>query len=183
MSLIPTLPSSLGVPVFIVQHMPPVFTASLAKSLNDKSALSVKEAEHGDLVQPNTVYIAPGGFHMTVIHTKNMHPTIALDQQPPENSCRPAVDPLFRSVATIYGKNTLAVILTGMGADGTKGLKVLKEAGGYALTQDEASCVVYGMPRSAVEAGLSDEQLPLSSIGSRIHTLMGLNHAPCLPSR
>ncbi|MEB3246178.1 MAG: chemotaxis response regulator protein-glutamate methylesterase [Vampirovibrionales bacterium] len=165
--VIPNLPGNLGVPVFLVQHMPPVFTASLAKSLNEKSALTVKEAEAGEHIKPNTVYIAPGGYHMTVSKNGVMY-VIGLDQNPAENSCRPAVDPLYRSVAEHYGKNVLAVVMTGMGSDGAKGLYPLKKAGAYALTQDEASCVVYGMPKAAVDAGLSDEQLPLDAIANRI---------------
>ncbi|MEB3207134.1 MAG: chemotaxis-specific protein-glutamate methyltransferase CheB [Vampirovibrionales bacterium] len=183
-TLIPSLPASLGIPVFVVQHMPPLFTASLAKSLNDKSALTVKEAEDGEIVKPNTVYVAPGGYHMQVTQSRRLITIISLNQEPPENSCRPAVDPLFRSVATVYGKAALAVVLTGMGSDGTKGLKALKgQGGGYVITQDESSCVVYGMPRSAVEAGLSDEQLPLSIISSRIQSIMGLTQTVSLSNR
>ena len=166
---IPNLPENLGVPILLVQHMPPVFTASLANSLNKKSKLQVKEAEDGEQLKRNTVYIAPGGFHMTVTPNK----TIALNTDPLENSCRPAVDVLFRSVGQVYKKNILAVVMTGMGSDGAKGMKVLKETNScYCITQSEPTCVVYGMPKSVDDLRLSDESVPLNDLASRIASLL-----------
>jgi two-component system, chemotaxis family, protein-glutamate methylesterase/glutaminase len=167
--MVPDLPNDLGVPVLIVQHMPPVFTASLAKSLEKKSKMPVVEAFEEQIIEPNTVYIAPGGKHMVVRREKNgSRFVIGLNENPPENSCRPAVDVLFRSVATMYGKGTLAVIMTGMGQDGLNGVKTLKQRGCYCLTQDEASCTIYGMPMVVDKAGLSDESIPLASLAARI---------------
>jgi two-component system chemotaxis response regulator CheB len=173
--VIPKLPGDLGVPVLVVQHMPPVFTASLARNLDDKSSLSVREGVDGDRVEPNVVYIAPGGYHMTVHRTEGTSPVercIRLNEDPPENSCRPSVDVLFRSVASSYRGNTLAVVMTGMGDDGTRGIVTLKEQGCYCLTQDQNTCAVYGMPRVVAQAGLSDESLGIERIASRIQQLV-----------
>lgn len=167
--MLPYLPGNLGVPIVIVQHMPPVFTASLAASLDKKCALKVKEAESREVLQNNTVYIAPGGKQMRIIAAPDgMDRLIKITDDPPENSCKPAADYLFRSVADYYVGRCTAVILTGMGADGTKGLKVLKEKGAFVIGQDEASCVVYGMPKSAYEAGVVDSVLPLKDIAVAI---------------
>ncbi|NCD32521.1 MAG: chemotaxis response regulator protein-glutamate methylesterase [Spartobacteria bacterium] len=166
--LIPSLPGTLGVPVLIVQHMPPVFTKSLAQSLASKSALTVVEAENGMTLESNTVYIAPGGLQMKVGVDSLKNKVIQIKDDPPENNCRPAVDYLFRSVAMQFPGRAMAVILTGMGADGTIGLKLLKRGGCFVLGQDEDSCVVYGMPRAAAEAGVVDVVLPLEDIAGRI---------------
>jgi two-component system, chemotaxis family, protein-glutamate methylesterase/glutaminase len=167
--MIPELPADLGVPVLVVQHMPPVFTASLAKSLNGKARLQVSEAREGEIIAPNHVYIAPGGFHMVVRRRiEDSRPAVGLNENPPENSCRPAVDVLFRSVAAIYGSNVLSVIMTGMGQDGLNGVRSLKQRGAYSLIQDEASSTIYGMPLAVFKAGLSDESLPLCKLASRI---------------
>ncbi len=180
--IIPNLPTNLGIPILVVQHMPSVFTSSLANNLNIKSKLHVKEGEPGEPVLPNTVYIAPGGQHMTVIdhakttqgyHAKDIR--IQLNSEPPEHSCRPSVDVLFRSIAQTYEKNVLAVILTGMGKDGAQGVKLLKQKGCYCITQSENTCVVYGMPRSVVEMGLSDENVDLNNLPYRITTLLRRN--------
>jgi len=171
--VIPALPTNLGLPILIVQHMPPLFTASLANMLDKKSALHVKEAENSELILPNTVYIAPGGKHMKASQTlASGKITILLDDTPPVNSCRPAVDVLFQSLPAIYGKRILSIILTGMGSDGMAGVRQIKENGGYCLTQSADSCVVYGMPRSVDEQGLSDEQVPLSDLANRIQQLV-----------
>jgi len=177
MELIPHLPGDLGVPILLVQHMPPIFTASLATSLGNRSNLRVKEAQSDEPVQANTVYIAPGGKHMVVRLEKEPGKRVAgarigLNENPPENSCRPSVDVLFRSVASVYGQNVLAVIMTGMGTDGTMGVKSLKRLGCYCLTQSESTCVVYGMPRSVDAMGLSDEQIPLQDLAGRIAKLV-----------
>ena len=159
--VIPALPK-LPVPVLIVQHMPPVFTRLLAERLNQTAQMPVKEAAAGDVVQPGTIYIAPGDFHMTIEPGKP--PRIALNQEAPENSCRPAVDVLFRSAVAIYGAKTLAVILTGMGTDGHRGCELIREAGGGVIVQDEETSVVWGMPGCVARAGLADRQLPLDQI-------------------
>jgi two-component system, chemotaxis family, protein-glutamate methylesterase/glutaminase len=169
--VIPRLPENLGVPVLVVQHMPPVFTASLAGSLNRKSRLPVMEAREGDLIEANHVYIAPGGFHMVIRRKEDSRPVVGLNENPPENSCRPAVDVLFRSVATIYGGNVLAVIMTGMGQDGLNGVRMLKQRGAYCLIQDEATSTIFGMPLAVMRAGLADETLPLQQLAGRITTL------------
>lgn len=169
--LLPALPADLNIPVLIVQHMPPVFTESLAKSLNQKSKLNVKEAAQAETVLPNTVYIAPGGKHMTVLR-QNEQVKIVLNEDPPENSCRPAVDVLFRSVARTYGSSVLSVVMTGMGSDGALGVKFLKQTGCYSLIQSEETCVVYGMPKAVQELKLADESIPLSQLASRIVALV-----------
>ncbi|MBD3346536.1 MAG: chemotaxis-specific protein-glutamate methyltransferase CheB [Chitinivibrionales bacterium] len=162
--LIPTLPASLPVPVLLVQHMPPSFTRSLSESLDRKSALTVVEAEEHMEVKKGTVYIAPGGRHMTV-REKDKKVVIGLNDSPPENSCRPSVDVLFRSVANLYGnRGVLAAVLTGMGSDGAAGVRALKRKGCFCITQEEKSCVVYGMPRAVDEAGMSDLSIPIESI-------------------
>jgi two-component system chemotaxis response regulator CheB len=166
--LVPALPKDLGVPILIVQHMPPVFTQTLAENLGAKSALRVREAAAGDVLQPNTVYIAPGGKQMRVGIESSGSRVIQITDDPPENNCRPSVDYLFRSVAAQLPGQAMAVILTGMGNDGTLGLRLLKRHGCFVIAQDEASCVVYGMPKAAVEAGVTDVSLPLESIAPRI---------------
>ena len=166
--ILPELPGNIGVPVFIVQHMPPVFTQSLAENLATKCALRVREAAHGELAEPNTVYITPGGRHMRLEMAPGDRISIQITDDPPENNCRPAVDYLFRSVANHFPGRAMAVILTGMGSDGTLGLRLLKRRGCYVIAQDEGSCVVYGMPKAAVEAGVADIVLPLDAIALRI---------------
>jgi two-component system, chemotaxis family, protein-glutamate methylesterase/glutaminase len=170
--VIPALPGDLGVPVVIVQHMPPLFTQSLAESLAAKSRLSVTEAKHNEPLRPNRVYIAPGGRHMRVGLAGDQGMVAQITDDPPENNCRPAVDYLFRSVAEHYPGRALAAVLTGMGSDGTMGLRVLKRRGAVTLAQDEATCVVYGMPKAAVEAGVVDQVLPLDAFASRIASLV-----------
>lgn len=175
--LVPNLPADLGVPVFIVQHMPPGFTASLAHHLDLKSRLRVKEGEDGEPVAPGVVYIAPGGRHMilrryTPAGESQPRLVIGLNDNPPENSCRPSVDVLFRSLATQYEGRLLAVVMTGMGSDGLEGVRTLKRQGTPCLTQSERTCVVYGMPQAVDEAGLSDESVPLPFLAQRITQLL-----------
>lgn len=165
--LIPALPADLAVPVVIVQHMPPVFTRLLAERLASKSKVPVTEAMEGETLQPGHVYIAPGDFHM-VLQRHGNDVRIGLNQEPPENSCRPAVDPLFRSVSAIYGKRALGVVLTGMGRDGLRGCEVLREAGAQILAQDEETSVVWGMPGFVARAGLADEVIPLARVATEI---------------
>jgi two-component system chemotaxis response regulator CheB len=175
--VIPMLPRDLGVPLLLVQHMPASMTAPLAESLNKKSELRVREAVHGEEILPNTVYLAPGGVHMAVARDKRPSAStcirrIRLTSDPPVNSCRPSVDVLFRSIADAYDGTTLAVIMTGMGNDGMDGVRVLKKKRCYCLTQAEDTCVVFGMPRAVVEAGLSDETVPLDRLANRILDLV-----------
>jgi two-component system, chemotaxis family, protein-glutamate methylesterase/glutaminase len=166
--LLPAIPRDIGVPILIVQHMPPIFTKSLADSLAAKCAVRVREAVHGETPEPNTAYIAPGGCQMRLGMGSENRPVLELTDDAPENNCRPAVDYLFRSAANRIPGRAMAVILTGMGSDGTLGLRLLKRHGCFVIAQDEASCVVYGMPKAAVDAGLTDVVLPLESIASRI---------------
>jgi len=163
--LIPKLPGHLGVPIVVVQHMPPMFTAALAESLDRKSALTVVEGQHEQILEPNTVYIAPGGKHMKIVRRgAQQYPCLLVTNDPPENHCKPSVDYLFRSVAQGYGNRALGVIMTGMGADGTLGLRLMKRQGATVFAQDEASCVVYGMPMEAIKAGVVDTVVPLEQL-------------------
>ncbi|MDH4121517.1 MAG: chemotaxis response regulator protein-glutamate methylesterase [Deltaproteobacteria bacterium] len=163
--VLPLISELTDLPIFIVQHMPPVFTQSLATSLAKKCTRhKVVEAQQGQLVEKGMAYLAPGDFHMQVIRDSMSRPVIELIQTPPENGCRPAVDVMFRSLAPIYGGSLLAMVLTGMGTDGTKGLQELKKTGTFSIAQDEPSSVVWGMPGSVVQAGLADVVLPLMDI-------------------
>jgi len=167
--MMPMLPGDLGVPIVIVQHMPPVFTKSLANSLNAKCALTVKEAQDGEPLQANVAYIAPGGKQMKLVASADgTNRLIRITNDPPENSCKPSADYLFRSVADYYVGRTTAVIMTGMGSDGTKGLQVLKQKGALIIGQNEESCVVYGMPKAPAELGLTDVVAPLDKIAAEI---------------
>lgn len=166
--VIPSLPATFPVPVVVVQHMPPMFTEALARDLDKRSALRVVEAAEGAPVTRGTVHIAPGGRHMTVRGGEGGW-RVALNDGPPENSCRPAVDVLFRSMATTCADaGVLAVVMTGMGSDGKRGVEALKRKGCYCLTQSENSCVVYGMPMAVDRAGLSDESVDLGRLAARI---------------
>jgi two-component system chemotaxis response regulator CheB len=170
--LLPAIPGDIGVPILIVQHMPPIFTKSLADSLAPKCALRILEATHGESLKANTVYIAPGGHQMRIGGGSEDRPILEITDDPPENNCRPAVDYLFRSAANRFPGRAMAVILTGMGSDGTLGLRLLKRHGCFVIAQDEASSVVYGMPKAAVDAGVADVILPLNSIASRISSII-----------
>ncbi len=165
--LIPALPADLGVPVVIVQHMPPLFTAMLAERLNSCSAIRVHEAAEGQRIEAGHAYIAPGGKHFEVASSQG-GVVACLHEGPPENSCRPAVDVLFRSVAAVYGAGSLGVVLTGMGQDGLRGSGYLREAGGRVLVQDKQSSVVWGMPGSVARAGLADEIVELEKMAQAI---------------
>jgi len=166
--LVPALPGNLGAPVFIVQHMPAMFTGPLAESLDKKSALRVKEAEDGEVAQNNYAYLAPGGRQMKLAAGPKGEIVLRITDDPAENGCRPAVDYLFRSAALHFPGRSVAAILTGMGADGTDGLRMLKRCGCFSIAQDEASCVVFGMPKEAIQAGVVDTVAPLEMIGSAI---------------
>lgn len=167
----------LPVPIVIVQHMPPVFTQHLAERLNAVSGMEVVEAKAGERLQPGKTFLAPGNFHMAVTQTK-AGPTLELHQGPPENSCRPAADVLFRSVAQVFGSRALALVLTGMGQDGLRGCEAIAAAGGRVIAQDEATSVVWGMPGAVVRAGLADLTLPLAHV---VPTLMNLNYTRLSP--
>jgi two-component system chemotaxis response regulator CheB len=174
-AVLPSLPSDLGVPVLVVQHMPPMFTQPLAESLARKCAIRVKEAEEGELALPNCAYVAPGGKHLKVAAGGRGEILLRLTADPPENGCRPSVDYLFRSAALQLPGRTVAAILTGMGNDGTAGLKLLKRGGCISIAQDEASCVVFGMPKEAIAAGVVDTVVPLDQVaGAILRSLRGV---------
>jgi len=162
-ALIPQLPADFPVPIVIVQHMPPLFTRQLAERLNNLARLRVREGKKGERLERGQVWIAPGDYHMTVAR-QGTEFVLGINHEAQENSCRPAVDVLFRSAAQTYGANVLAVVLTGMGADGTRGSAVIREAGGEVIVQDEASSVVWGMPGSVVAASLAHRICPLGDI-------------------
>ena len=164
--VITRLPGNLPCGVVVVQHMPAGFTKALADRLDTISQVSVKEAEDGDVIQPGHVYIAPGSHHLRVREDGSIR-KIVLGQDPPVGNHRPAVNVMYDSVAPI-GKNLVAVIMTGMGCDGCEGMKKIKAAGGYSIAQDEPTCVVYGMPKAVVDAGLADEIKPIQNIAQAI---------------
>jgi len=167
--MLPQLPSDLDVPIVIVQHMPPIFTQSLAVSLNSKCAIEVKEAVDGHPLQPNTALIAPGGKHMKVVAgADGKNRIIRITNDPPENNCKPSVNYLFRSISQHYVGRATGVIMTGMGSDGTIGLKLMKRNGAIVIAQDEASSVVFGMPKEPIEAGIVDVIAPLNKIAEEI---------------
>jgi two-component system chemotaxis response regulator CheB len=161
------LPGTLPVPIVVVQHMPTVFTRLLAERLDATCSLQVREAAGGERIGPGEVWIAPGGSHL-VVRRRDGELVLAIDGGPPENSCRPAVDVLLRSVAEAVGQDALAVVLTGMGADGARGASLLHDAGAAVLAQDEATSVVWGMPGAVVRAGAADDVLPLDQVAGAI---------------
>lgn len=167
-TLFSQLSASLPVPIVIVQHMPPLFTKLLADRLNTSCSVRVHEAREGDLLRPGQAWIAPGDHHMRVVR-EGTSARLAVDQSPPENSCRPSVDVLFRSVAAAFGSAALAVVLTGMGQDGLRGCEHVRERGGQIVVQDQSSSVVWGMPGFVARAGLAEAVLPLPEIASDIH--------------
>lgn len=169
--VIPLLPSRFDAAVLVVQHMPAGFTRSLAERLNSQSMVKVREAEDGDIVEPGTVLIAPGDFHMIVRQQKKngeLREVIALTKGERVQGVRPSVDVLLNSVAPIYGDKAVGVILTGMGSDGSEGIRNLKSAGGRVIAEDESTCVVYGMPKSVIERKLADYILPIDKIAEGI---------------
>lgn len=174
--VVQALPGGFPVPIVVTQHMPPVFTQLFAQRLDAKSKLRVVEAKNGDLLEPGKILIAPGDWHMRLVK-KGVSIGVALDQGPQENYCRPAVDPMFRSVAEVYGGNVLSLIMTGMGSDGYRGAEHILHAGGSLIVQDEATSVVWGMPGAAVHAGLQCDILPLGKIAEaithRVHARAG----------
>lgn len=151
------------IPIFITQHMPQTFTAILAEQLGKAVGRTCIEGKDGEKVKAGGIYVAPGNYHMTV-QRDGIDIIIRNDQNPPVNFCRPAADPMFDSLAKVYGKDMLACVLTGMGADGANGAKTVSQAGGAVIAQDEASSVVWGMPRACAETGVCQAVLPLPQI-------------------
>jgi two-component system chemotaxis response regulator CheB len=179
-ALLRELPSDLPVPVLIVQHMPSTFTDLLTDRLNHVCDLLVSQGAPNELVGPGHAWVAPGGFHM-VVRREGDHVRLQTHQGPPENSCRPSADVLFRSAVDVYGAHVLAVVLTGMGRDGFRGCERIREAGGRVFVQDEASSVVWGMPGFVANAGLADKVLPLRQLGHEIVRSVGL-YRPSWPA-
>ncbi len=169
--LIPRLPEDLRVPVLIVQHMPARFTASLATSLDRRSKLRVREAEDGRPLRKGEVLVGPGGKHLEIA-AGDAEPFVRLsDKKPPVNAFRPSVDVLFKSLAEAVPGKALCVVMTGMGADGLEGVKAVRARGGWCIAQDQASCAVYGMPRSVIEGGEADEVVALDDLAARIQAI------------
>ena len=167
--MMPQLPAPINVPILIVQHMPPIFTQSLARNLDSKCGFDVKEAVDGEPITPNKAYIAPGGKQMKVVAgADGINRIIRITDDPPENSCKPSVDYLFRSIAQHYVGRSTGVIMTGMGSDGSLGLKLMKRSGSLIIAQNEATCVVYGMPKEPIENGIVDVIAPLDKIAEVI---------------
>lgn len=166
---LPNISPNVTQPIFIVQHMPPMFTKSLAERLNSMCKHEVKEAENDETVKNGHIYIAPGGKHMTVYRKSSVENAIKISDQPSDTLHRPSVDVMLNSIADIYSDKTLSIIMTGMGRDGTEGVQKIKNLGGQCIAQDEASCVVYGMPKSIVDTGLADAIVPLEKIAEVIN--------------
>jgi two-component system, chemotaxis family, protein-glutamate methylesterase/glutaminase len=176
--MMPHLPADINVPILIVQHMPPIFTQSLAKSLNSKCAIEVKEAVDGEIIKPNVAFIAPGGKQMKIVAGMDgKDRIIRITDDPPENSCKPSADYLFRSIAQHYVGRSAGVIMTGMGSDGSIGLELMKRNGATVIAQDESTCIVFGMPKKAIESGIVDIVAPLDQIAPEICQLV--KGAPC----
>jgi two-component system, chemotaxis family, protein-glutamate methylesterase/glutaminase len=174
-ALLPAFGADLAVPILIVQHMPPLFTKLMAERLAPKCQIPVTEAVAGDVVQPGTAAIAPGDFHLLVRREGNLV-RLATNQDPPENSCRPSVDVLFRAIAQVYGAKSLAIVLTGMGKDGLRGCQWIRSVGGRVFVQDKESSVVWGMPGAVANAGLADRVLPLDQMADEISRHLSNNN-------
>lgn len=169
--ILPDLATNANVGILIVQHMPPLFTKQFALSLEQKLAYTVCEATTGEAVTANSIFIAPGNYHM-IVRQIGRDRRIALHQGPLENGCRPSADVLFRSVAEIYGKRALGIVLTGMGKDGLEGVKAMKAQGATIIAQDKDTSIAWGMPRSVVEAELADYVLPLHEIARTVNKMI-----------
>ena len=166
--IVPQLPVSFPVPIVIVIHLPKNFTSGLALELNKKSNMNVLEAKDDVLIDGGNIYIARGGKHLIISKNKDNRNCFKYIDDPPENNCKPSIDVFFRSVASVYDKKVISVILTGMGTDGAKGMKLLKDKGATTFVQDKDSSVVWGMPGAAVNKGCVDEILPLKDIFPRV---------------
>ncbi|WP_069649588.1 protein-glutamate methylesterase/protein-glutamine glutaminase [Caloranaerobacter ferrireducens] len=173
-AIIPTLPNEINAALVVVQHMPQGFTKSLANRLNSMSQLVVKEGEDGELVRRGYCYIAPGGYHMTLDEVGINKVYIRLSKEKPVSGHRPSVDVLMKSVAKIKYLKKIGVILTGMGSDGSQGIKLIKENNGFTIAQDEKSCVVFGMPKAAINIGGISKILPLESISNEVLNILGV---------
>ena len=173
-----SLPGDLPAAVLVVQHMPPGFTRSLAERLDRHSALQIKEAQDGDTVLPGHGYVAPGGFHMVVEKRVSGQMVIRLLQSPPVLGLRPAANLTLEAVAQVYGAGSIGIILTGMGSDGADGLQAIKAARGIVIAQDQATSVIYGMPRAALESGCVDRVLPLEQIAAEVVAILSRNQVP-----
>jgi two-component system, chemotaxis family, protein-glutamate methylesterase/glutaminase len=171
-NMLPTLSQKIHLPIFIVQHMPATFTQSLAETLNSRCGHRVIEINSKELVEPDTIYLASGGKHMLLLKNRGTNPIVMSNEEPPVNGFRPSVDVLFRSAAPVYGGNLIALVMTGMGSDGTRGMGTLKRLGAYNIVQDEATSIVWGMPQSAIEAGYVDKIVPLEKIPDAIHRIV-----------
>jgi two-component system chemotaxis response regulator CheB len=180
-TLLPALPPGFPVPVLIVQHMPPVFTRLFAERLAARAAIEVREGRSGEPLLGASAWLAPGNHHM-VLDARGGAVRLATHQDPPVNFCRPAVDVLFHSVAAVFGRHALGVVLTGMGSDGVAGCRRIRAAGGAVLVQDQATSVVWGMPGLVARAGLADRVLPLGEIGAEILRRVGVGR-PALAGR
>ncbi len=180
--MLPNLSSAFPVPIVIVQHMPPLFTKLLAKRLDTISKIDVFEAEEGMSLKAGAAYLAPGDFHL-VVKKKGADIVLSVNKNPPENSCRPSADVLFRSIAEVYGSRALGVIMTGMGKDGLQGLRLMRQRGAAIFAQDEASSVVWGMPSGVVHEGLADKVLPLNQLGESISQSVGMKYSIKEPSK
>jgi two-component system chemotaxis response regulator CheB len=172
---------SLPVPVVITQHMPPIFTKLLAERLTSTTPFTVHEARDGDVLVPGQAWLAPGDHHLS-LHRVGTEVRIRLTGEPPENSCRPAVDVMFRAVASVYGARTLGVILTGMGQDGLRGCQELHDLGAEIVVQDQATSVVWGMPGLVARAGLASAVVPVGRVADEVIRIAGLGRNLSLPS-
>lgn len=170
-SVITKLPKNLGIPTMVVQHMPAGFTKAFAERLDTNSNQKVVEAEDNMEINPNTIYIAPGGFHMEVFKDKRIH----LNKEPAIWGVRPSVDKLFISASEVYGRNLISVVLTGMGKDGSNGTAHIKDNGGITISEDESTCVIYGMPKAAYATGKVDMVLKLDKITDELVKLVSVN--------
>ena len=166
--IIPRLPVELAASILIVQHMPVGFTRSLAERLDQRSLLPVREAEDGEPLAPGLVLVAPAGRHMKVRRRSGQPARVWLDDEPKAALHRPSVDVLMAAVAKTYGAQVLGIVLTGMGADGVEGLRAIRDAGGRTLAESEESCVIYGMPKAALEAGVAERAVPLARMADEI---------------
>ena len=174
-SVVPYLDKALDAPVVLVQHMPSGFTRSMAERLNELSKVEVKEAEENDILKKGCVYVAPGGYHLEIVPLRDSNHKIHLSDAPPIGGLRPCANVMYKSLKRSSFDQIICVVLTGMGADGTEGIRDLNQTKPiYVISQDEASCVVYGMPKAIVEAGLSDEVVPLTGVPKSILNQVGV---------
>jgi len=180
-ALLRDLPADLPVPVLIVQHMPALFTEMLAERLAQQSVLPIGEGVSGRKVEPGHIYLAPGDHHM-IVERRGAAVAIRIQQEAPQNFCRPSADVLFRSVAEVYGEGALAAVMTGMGQDGLEGSRAIREAGGRVVVQDQASSVVWGMPGYVARAGLADAIVPLHRLAAEIQVRLRAGRGSEAPS-